>query len=729
MTSKDLTSQIRVTLGVLAGVAAAGAIAISIVASIRIDQNVVLKQRELVEHALEEQIEAVQQQQKSITVWDDHVIHARNRDQLWLAENVGEWMYDYFGHDRAYVQDEHGNVVHAMRDGKTIQPPAFGGDEETFADITSDLRRRLVHRKEAGDGAEPLSDIAETRVIDIDGTPAIVSVQPIVPSTNRVSVTAGSEYLYISMNLIDEAFAGMIGSHILIKDMRYSEESPEEYADATAPVVASSGETLGYLVWDADRPGITLLKQVLPAGIVALLALGGIALFLGRKLRHASLELHASERRARHLASHDVLTRLPNRAFFEESLDGALDKVSAGEGELALLFLDLDRFKYVNDTLGHRAGDELVRQTAVRLRALAGDRDTVARIGGDEFSLLLPVKNDANEAAIELSDKLLEALAAPFEVDGELLHVSVSIGIAVAPAGSHERQEELLRKADIALYDAKKRGRGCYKVFSDAMGDVLKQRRRVEADLRNALSEGKELRLAYQPLYSDAGIAIGAEALLRWNHPVHNAMSPMLVVSVAEEAGLIMQLGDWILREACKMLARTDLPLMSVNVSPVQLRDEHFAERCLAILREEGIAPQRIQIEVTESVLIETPDLAVKTFEQLRKAGLSIAIDDFGTGYSSMSYLRNYPVDCLKIDRSFVQALSGSDQGRAIVGAMIEMARALKLGVVAEGVETTDQRNVLRSLGCNGMQGYLFSRPLTGEQFLNNLAGKLKISA
>ncbi|MFC6487270.1 EAL domain-containing protein [Nitratireductor sp. GCM10026969] len=213
------------------------------------------------------------------------------------------------------------------------------------------------------------------------------------------------------------------------------------------------------------------------------------------------------------------------------------------------------------------------------------------------------------------------------------------------------------------------------------------------------------------------------------DHPVHSAMSPIVVISVAEEAGLILQLGDWILREACRMLARTDLPLMSVNVSAVQLRDEHFAERCLAILRQENVAPRRIQLEVTETVLIENPDLAIKTFEVLRKAGVSIAIDDFGTGYSSMSYLRNYPVDRLKIDRSFVQALSENDQGRAIVGAMLDMAHALELQVIAEGVETAEQCKLLRSLGCREMQGYLFSRPLDGAQFLNDLQQGLKVSA
>ncbi|HET7411333.1 MAG TPA: EAL domain-containing protein, partial [Pararhizobium sp.] len=222
---------------------------------------------------------------------------------------------------------------------------------------------------------------------------------------------------------------------------------------------------------------------------------------------------------------------------------------------------------------------------------------------------------------------------------------------------------------------------------------------------------------------------IGAEALLRWNHPVHRSLSPMVVISVAEESGLIMRLGDWILSEACRMAISADLPLMSVNISAVQLRDEHFAERCLAILRKERVEPSRIQIEVTETVLIENPDLAIRTFTRLRAAGVRVAIDDFGTGYSSMSYLQNYPVDRVKIDRSFVQAMSAGDQGHAIVAAMLEMARALDLFVIAEGVETAEQSDLLRSLGCHEMQGYHYSKPLEASVFLDRVAGRENMTA
>ncbi|WP_011579938.1 MULTISPECIES: putative bifunctional diguanylate cyclase/phosphodiesterase [Chelativorans] len=730
MTDKNLNlaTEIRVALGLIAAFAAAGAIAVSVVASLRTDQDAILKQEQLTRHALEEQIEAVPRDQRSVTVWDEAVVHSRENDQRWMAEYLGKWIYDYFGHQRAYVLDDQGHLIYAMLDGKTVSPPSFGNEIAEATEIASSLRRRLIARRSAGDQAEPIKSVVETRVIDLNGAPAILSMQPIIPSTNRLTVPAGEEYLYASVNMVDSALAEEIGHHVLLQGMRFDSSAPKGYRQASVPVTGSTGEVLGYLIWEADRPGLHLLKQVLPACLIALFAVGGIALFLGRKLRRASLALHASERRARHLASHDVLTRLPNRAFFEKKLDRVIDTVQAGHGEAALLFLDLDRFKNVNDTLGHRAGDELVRETAVRLSTAIGNAGVVARIGGDEFGMVILRRSGAREAAIELSERLLQALKVPFVISGEPVHVGVSIGVALAPEAGSERQD-LLRKADIALYDAKKRGRGCYQIFSEAMGDILKQRRQVEADLRNALANGEELQLFYQPLYSDASEITGAEALLRWKHPVHGSMSPVFLISVAEESGMIMQLGDWVLREACRMAVKADIPLMSVNVSAVQLRDEHFAERCLAIIRQENVAPERIQLEVTETVLIENPDLTVRIFETLREAGIRIAIDDFGTGYSSMSYLRNYPVDRLKIDRSFVQALSESKQGRAIVGAMLDIARALELDVVAEGVETVDQCKVLRSLGCREMQGYLFSRPLEPLQFLHSLKRPVPLTA
>lgn len=727
-TDGRLSTQIRIALGLLAALSSAAAIAIAVFASVEADRSAILKQHRLVEHSFEEEIATLEHEIETVTIWDDHVLKARAADQQWLAENVGDWMYDTYGHDRSIVFNAENRPVYVMRHGETEPRPRLQGYESAISDAAADLRQRLVAGIAQGAAAEDRAAIDEIRLVTIGQMPAILIVKPILPFTDRTVVEPGKEYLYASVQYLDSVMAEKIGSHTLLADMRFEKEPESEFLRTDFAIKGTDGAQLVRLGWEADRPGFHILKQVLPGGLVALLLLGAIAFVFSRGLRQASRDLHDSEQRARHLATHDVLTRLPNRGLFEERLNETLAKVRTGNGEAAVLFMDLDRFKNINDTLGHRAGDELVRQAAARLRTVVGERGTVARIGGDEFGMVLWARNGAENAATEISEALLSALEAPFELQGETVHVGVSIGIALAPRDGNERQE-MLRKADIALYDAKKKGRGCYRIFSESMGEILAQRRAVEADLRNALEQGGELKLHYQPLLADDGGITGAEALLRWGHPVHGTLSPMFVISVAEESGLIMQLGDWILSEACRMALRSDLPLMSVNVSAVQLRDENFADRCLAIIRKQRVDPSRIQIEVTETVLIENQELAIKTFVKLRKAGIRVAIDDFGTGYSSMSYLQSYPVDRLKIDRTFVQAMSDSEQGRAIIAAMLGMARALELDVIAEGVETDDQWQLLQTLGCHEMQGYLFSKPLDQSAFLKLIQKNERLSA
>jgi diguanylate cyclase (GGDEF)-like protein len=716
------TSQVTVSLVAVGFLAAATVAGISWMASSRLDQVELGKQQAFVRQNLEEQVDAVPQEQERVTVWDDAVVFTRAGDQQWMVKNLGEWMYTYHGHDRVYVLDDKGAPVHTTRSGKTIAPPRYFNDQAAVEELGAKVRGRLAARATDGANAEPLREVAASEVRLIDGRPATVSVKPIIPSTDRVHVMPGREYLHVSVKFLDtKRIVEEVGSQSRLAGMRFEERL--RAGRASLPMTGTDGAALGYLTWNAERPGLTLLLALAPGAAFGMLTAGAIALFLAWRLRRSSLSMLASERHARRLAYHDTLTGLPNRALFDHRLNAALESVKLEETEAALLFLDLDRFKSVNDTLGHRAGDELLQQAAGRLLQAVGPDGTVARISGDEFAVLIS-GDKVLDASTDLAGRLVAALAAPFYLGEESVYVGVSIGIAVSPEAATER-EDLLRKADIALYEAKKRGRGCYKAFSSTMDEIVKQRRAIEADLRRAMVQGQGLRLAYQPLYSSDGIMTGAEALLRWSHPVHKDISPPLLITIAEETGQILQLGDWILREACGMARDNDIPWIAVNVSPVQLRDENFAERCLAIIKEVGVSPERIQIEITETVLVDNPELAAATFRKLRAKGILIAIDDFGTGYSSMSYLQDYPVDRLKIDRTFVNALSDGTKGKAIVAAMMEMARALKLDVTAEGVETNDQREMLYELGCREMQGYLFSRPLEAAKFMEILDGKV----
>jgi diguanylate cyclase (GGDEF)-like protein len=434
-------------------------------------------------------------------------------------------------------------------------------------------------------------------------------------------------------------------------------------------------------------------------------------------LRRASAALQTSQDQAQYLAFHDTLTGLPNRALFEDRLRRTLLFASREKTRVALLYLDLDRFKHINDTLGHPAGDELVRQTAARLRHTIREVDTVARLGGDEFAIILIDVPDVASAE-DIAERLLLRLREPFRLIDDQVFVSASVGIALS-SGSETDADDLLRKADIALYEAKKNGRGRYQVFAGDMDDLLLRKRKVESELRKALDGEGGIKLAYQPVFAADGHRIlGAEALIRWGHEVHGALPAAQFIAIAEERGLIGELGKWALSEACRFAVGTELPWIAVNISPMQLRDVGFAEQVARILKETGLDPSRLQLETTESVLLEHSDTTSTVIAALRQSGVRVALDDFGTGYSSLSYLRRQSIDKLKIDRSFVRLLDEDQSARAIAKTFIELALALKVEVTAEGVETDTQKALLVRMGCHQLQGYLLSPPLEPGQLL-----------
>ena len=422
-----------------------------------------------------------------------------------------------------------------------------------------------------------------------------------------------------------------------------------------------------------------------------------------------------AEDRIHHLAYHDPLTGLPNRMRFEVELQDAVTAATE-HAHAILILIDLDRFKHVNDTLGHVAGDELIRQVARRLVALVGNRGIVARLGGDEFAVLL--KQVTNPHMAEgMSNAVLSELGRQFDLFSDPAFIGASLGICTARGGSSP--DQVFREADIALYDAKSQGRGRWQVFKPAMALALAERRVVERDLRDALAKGGQMHLDYQPIFTAGGEMAGAEALVRWNHPDRGRLSPDVFISVAEERGLIDQLGEWVFEDACRMLLDTDIPWVAVNVSPVQLRRRRFYDRALAMIADMKIDPCRIQIEITEGVLLEATESTEAGLKRLRAAGIRLALDDFGTGYSSLSYLRRYNVDKLKVDRSFVAQLGTSSDAAAIVETIVGLARAMGMQVTAEGVETELQRDYLVSCGCHELQGYLLSRPLPLRQLQN----------
>ncbi|MCE7796112.1 EAL domain-containing protein [Sphingobium sufflavum] len=411
------------------------------------------------------------------------------------------------------------------------------------------------------------------------------------------------------------------------------------------------------------------------------------------------------------LARFDSLTGLANRAQMATTLEQAIDGQKGRRGDCALFLLDLDRFKAVNDSMGHPAGDALLRQVAQRLQRSVGTLGTVGRLGGDEFQVVLPAMIDRADLA-KLAETIIHSVSQPYAVESAQLVIGVSIGIAIAPFDGTDA-DTLIRNADLALYDAKDAGRGVCRFYSQEMHADAEDRRRLEQDLRHAISTGG-LHVEYQPVVSTATEKIsGFEALVRWDHAQRGAISPAVFIPIAEEAGLIAQIGEWVLRTACDdAIGWPEGTRVAVNVSPIQFRSPAFPSRVLQALARSGLSPERLELEITESVFLDEGTDSDAMFAQLKGLGVRLALDDFGTGYSALRYLRTAPFDKIKIDQSFVRgaAIKGSRNG-AIVKAIVSLAEALSMETTAEGAETLDELDLIRSLGCSHMQGYVYGRP------------------
>lgn len=414
-----------------------------------------------------------------------------------------------------------------------------------------------------------------------------------------------------------------------------------------------------------------------------------------------------AEERITYLAHYDALTDLPNRVLMRGYLEQRVAELDQGK-PFAILYIDIDEFKEVNDSLGHAIGDELLWNVAARLRNCVGPQDLVARLGGDEFAIVKADTQDRGHVTA-LAEQILQSLRNPVHCKGHEVPIEASIGIAIAPDDGLN-VEELLKHADLAMYAAKSDGRRTYRFFTTELDARLKKRRQMELDLRQALARG-QLEIHYQPLVDLATNTVaGCEALLRWYHPERGIISPADFIPVAEDTGLINEIGDWVLKRACAEAASWPGQVrLAVNVSPVQFRSKTLALRVATALRDSGLAADRLELEITEAVLIRDDDEALVILHQLRDLGVRIALDDFGTGYSSLSYLRRFPFDKIKIDRSFVSDIGDAGGSSLIVQAVVNMASACRMSTTAEGVETEMQREILRSLGCSEMQGYLFS--------------------
>jgi diguanylate cyclase (GGDEF)-like protein len=429
------------------------------------------------------------------------------------------------------------------------------------------------------------------------------------------------------------------------------------------------------------------------------------------RLEQAVLQLSVLQEQLHHQAYHDPLTGLANRALFTDKVRDAL----AGEEAIAVLFIDLDDFKTVNDSLGHAAGDELLVSVASRLQACLRPEDVTARFGGDEFAVMVKEPRETEAAAVAVARRIMDAFAQPVAVGTESVSVYVSAGIAVSP-GSDMSAEELIRNADVAMYVAKASGKGRFSVFHPSMGTAVLERHGLKEELRLAI-EREELTLYFQPIVAlDSGLTVATEALVRWEHPRRGLVAPSEFVPLAEETGLILSLGQWVLEEACQQArawdgAHTSEIAVHVNLSAVELRDRNLTDRVRSTLERTGLDPRRLVFEITETLLLDDADSVRTTLAELRALGVQFALDDFGTGYSSLSYLHTLPLDMLKVAKSFVDGLGRGGRDASFVRMIIELARTLGMSVIAEGIETAEQARALAALQCEYGQGFHLGRP------------------
>lgn len=716
----SVSAQIVWAAAVLAVCLSAVAIASVSWAIGRIDDRALGDQRQTIESALFEARARLTADQAAMMISEEEL--ALDTDEL------DRRLTTYIGHDRAYILTPNGKVLRASVDGRYAGKVFTLADAFVLGPIIDRLRLRIA-RAAFDDPSLRASNAAGIVALETvgfaDSGQGFVSIRPIGSPDNGSTDNPAAEHLLVSIKLVDQAMLHDIGRQFGIANLR---RVPHPTLGGLLPVRNRQGDILTYLAWTPSKPAQALLGEAAPALALLLLMVGLAMAALLMWLRRASLSMEASRAHATYFALHDPLTGLANRSLFETRLKQAKDFEFLAETKVLLISVDIDRFKEINDSWGHAVGDQLLREVAKRLTIEMPEEATVARLGGDEFAIIHPGILSEGQARW-ICQRLIQGTRTPLTIGSERIDITLSLGAALEK-GKEVTPEEILRRADVALYAAKLAGRDGFALYDPEMDRGKRERRSLEIELRHALLTGEGLHLAYQPIYaSQSGKIAAAEALVRWQHPTRGLLPPDHFIALAEECDIIDQLGEWVLREACRFAVSSQLPRIAVNVSPVQFQNAHLADRILAIASETGLEPGRLEVEITEGVLLQNSSQMQETLQSLRRAGVSIALDDFGTGYASISYLRSYAVDGLKIDKSYSQLVGTDPAVGHIVRLIVETARALGMQVTAEGVENQDQRRKLTAMGCTYLQGYLFARPLSSEDMRETLSRDVEAGA
>ena len=744
MTALDLSKHFsgdlhRLTIIIGVAIAFFGLVLLAIIAYAGWSANETASERErmLVENALNESIARALNEQKSVAWWDDPIVKITDQaiDLEFTDANFGVFLTETYGHDEVYILNAEDRPLYGFANAKRLDPTAFEQRRPAFAAVIDEIRRgdhsKLRARPdmfaESKEHYHVLTGVTVARwaghIVSVDGRPAIIAGMTIVPNID-MSLLKGTPNLLLSISYIDQDFMSEMGHTLLLPDLALTSQTSQADGVVSEAFVGDDGIPAGFLTWTTRRPGQVLLRIILPMVAFGVLAMGALSYVILGRLRRASEELAQREAEARHEAKHDALSGLPNRVHMVEKIDSFLEGrlLETHDNRVVAAYLDVDRFKDVNDTLGHHTGDQLIKLVAQRLRNCLRPNDFLSRFGGDEFVILCAPAGTEKSSA--LAERVAQAFASPFAVNGQKIRVTASLGVAVAPDHG-VTADELMRHADIALYEAKDRGRDRAVLFSDEMALQVERRRAIEVDLRTAI-ETDMLRLHYQPIVSShTGEIVGLEALLRWRHPVHGDMSPADFIPIAENAGLLPSLGEWVFSHAMEDSKRWPHLYVSVNLSPVQFRHVDLETTLRRLIAEYGVDPSRFVLEITEGVLLEATEHTNLILDALRSLGFKTALDDFGTGYSSLAYLCNFKFDKIKIDRSFVGRISRVDISRTIVQSVVRIGRGLGMGIVAEGVETEFEARMMTKLGCTELQGYYYSKPLDTDQ-MSELLGSFQ---
>ncbi len=677
---------------------------------------------ELIDNALSGTVAKVINEQKSAAMWDDaaKAFSGEKPDFAWAKVEFGTYLFETYGHQQLFVIDPADNAVMAFQQGKQADTRIYEKYRRLIQPLISDIRNKtnLRYLPREGKFVKPhqryefLQGAKNGRwagnLLSVNNKTVIVGAITIIPTLN-LSLNRKKPYILISVVNVDQSIMNDISESLLLPDLTIIPLSQPTEANGEQALVTDDGKAVSKLTWSAPRPGRLLLTLVLPIVLIGTIAAGGTTGSLFRRLKRASTELAEREAKAIHQALHDPLSGLPNRRSFTQSIDAKFNACRADGSRLVVAYIDIDHFKDVNDTLGHRMGDKLIGAVGTRLKSALRPGDILARFGGDEFAALRVIDPSENPAL--LGKDLIRAFALPIDLFEQSLRVTGSIGIA-AVDNFDLTISDIMRHADIALYQAKDNGRACYVQFNNQMAESIEERRIIETDLQKAIHLGS-MTMVYQPLIDCISNKIrGVEALVRWSHPARGPISPGVFIPIAESTGLMPALGEWVLDKVFSDATKWPGLEVAVNLSPAQIRHLNLIPVLSKLLKQYNLDASRIVLEITEGVLLEQTETTAETLKQINDLGFKLALDDFGTGYSSLSYLRQFRFDKIKIDQSFVHGATEASHAIKIVRAVTDLGKSLGMSVVAEGIESEDEAELMINAGCNELQGYFFSRPV-----------------